>query len=80
MSGRVMGPFESCEVRVAATGLRFPEGPVACDDGSVLVVEIEGGTLARVGHDGTFGVVAACGGHANFERQGGDALVAFALP
>ncbi|MBS1817021.1 MAG: PQQ-binding-like beta-propeller repeat protein [Acidobacteria bacterium] len=30
--------------------------------------------------DGRQYVVAACGGHANFERQGGDALVAFALP
>ncbi len=25
-------------------------------------------------------VAVACGGHANFERQGGDVLVAFALP
>ena len=75
MSGRVMGPFESCEVRVAATGLRFPEGPVACDDGSVLVVEIEGGTLARVGHDGTFGVVAACGGGPNGAAFGPDGAV-----
>lgn len=28
--------------------LRFPEGPVAMPDGSVLVVEVEGGTLSRV--------------------------------
>ncbi len=31
-----------------ATGLRFPEGPIAMPDGSVLVVEIAGGRLTRV--------------------------------
>ena len=35
------------------TGLRFPEGPVALSDGSVLVVEIETGRLTRVAADGT---------------------------
>ncbi|HJZ42841.1 MAG TPA: SMP-30/gluconolactonase/LRE family protein, partial [Hyphomicrobiaceae bacterium] len=30
------------------SGLRFPEGPVAMPDGSVLVVEIEAGRLTRV--------------------------------
>jgi gluconolactonase len=34
--------------RVVADGLRFPEGPVALPDGSVLVVEVHGGTLSRV--------------------------------
>ena len=33
------------EFRVVAEGLRFPEGPVALEDGSVLVVEIRGGAL-----------------------------------
>ena len=31
-----------------ATGLRFPEGPVAYPDGSVVLVEIERGTITRV--------------------------------
>ena len=31
-----------------ATGLRFPEGPIALRDGSVLVVEIERKTLTRI--------------------------------
>ncbi|MBX6388140.1 MAG: SMP-30/gluconolactonase/LRE family protein [Frankia sp.] len=39
-------------MEVLARGLQFPEGPVALDDGSVLVVEIEGGALARVSPDG----------------------------
>ncbi|WP_435583261.1 hypothetical protein [Amycolatopsis thermoflava] len=45
-----------------ASGLRFPEGRVALDDGSVLVVEIERGTLSRVWPDGSVTVVADCGG------------------
>ncbi len=47
------------EPQVLATGLRFPEGPVACDDGSVLLVEIAGERLTRVCTDGT--VVARTG-------------------
>ena len=43
---------EAPDLRVIATGLRFPEGPVAMDDGAVLVVEIARGTLSRVTPDG----------------------------
>ncbi len=35
-------------VRVIATGLEFPEGPVAMPDGSVVLVEIRGQRLTRV--------------------------------
>ncbi len=31
-----------------ASGLQFPEGPIALDDGSVMLVEIARGTLSRV--------------------------------
>jgi gluconolactonase len=33
------------EVHTVASGLRFPEGPVALPDGSVVLVEIERGTV-----------------------------------
>ena len=49
---------ETAEVRVIAEGLRFPEGPVAMPDGSVLVVEVRGGTLSRVSPDGTVAEIA----------------------
>ncbi len=35
-------------IREIASGLQFPEGPVAMDDGSVLLVGIARGTLTRV--------------------------------
>jgi gluconolactonase len=44
--------------RVVAEGLRFPEGPVAMPDGTLLVVEVRGGTLSRVHPDGTVEEVA----------------------
>jgi sugar lactone lactonase YvrE len=40
------------EGRQITDGLRFPEGPIALADGSVLVVEIEGARLIRVAPDG----------------------------
>lgn len=43
---------EAAQIRVIAEGLRFPEGPVAMPDGTVLVVEVRGGTLSRVHPDG----------------------------
>jgi len=63
------------QIREIASGLRFPEGPVALDDGSVLVVEIERGTLSRVGADGRVDVVATLGGGPNGAALGPDGWV-----
>ena len=52
-------------LREITTGLRFPEGPVAMADGSVLLVEIERGTLTRVAADGRKEGVAQMGGGPN---------------
>ncbi len=46
------------QMKEITSGLRFPEGPVAMDDGSVLVVEIARGTLTRVRPNGAKEVVA----------------------
>jgi len=53
------------KIREIATGLQFPEGPIAMDDGSVLLVEIARGTLSRVLPDGRVQVVADLGGGPN---------------
>ena len=63
------------EGRTIAEGLRFPEGPVAMPDGSVLVVEIEGGRLIRVLPDGTKQVAAELGGGPNGAALGPDDMV-----
>ena len=67
-SAGVEGP----EVTVVATGLRFPEGPIALPDGSVLLVEIARGTVSRVLPDGEVGVVAETGGGPNGLALGPD--------
>lgn len=58
-----------------ASGLRFPEGPIALSDGSVLVCEIEAGRLSRVSPDGTNEVVAETGGGPNGAAIGPDGAV-----
>ena len=60
------------EVQVVAEGLAFPEGPVAMRDGSVLVAEIGGGSVARVGSDGTVERIAIVGGGPNGAAIGPD--------
>jgi gluconolactonase len=60
------------DVCLVAEGLRFPEGPVAMKDGSVIVVEIFAGRVSRVAPDGTIGVVAETGGGPNGAAVGPD--------
>lgn len=48
-----------------ANGLRFPEGPVAMADGSVILVEIEAGRITRVTADGAKTTVATIAGAPN---------------
>jgi gluconolactonase len=60
------------DVRTLARGLDFPEGPVALSDGSVLLVEIFAGTLARVSPDGAKTIVARPGGGPNGAAIGPD--------
>lgn len=57
---------------IVTNGLKFPEGPIALPDGSVLVVEIARGTLSRVTLDGDVEVVAKPGGGPNGAAIGPD--------
>jgi gluconolactonase len=62
-------------IREIASGLQFPEGPIAMPDGSVLLVEIQRGTLSRVTADGRIYVVADTGGGPNGAALGPDGQV-----
>jgi gluconolactonase len=62
-------------MRTIATGLRFPEGPIAMSDGTVVLVEIERGTLSRVTPDGRTEVIAKLGGGPNGAAIGPDGAV-----
>src|SRR5277367_4747058 len=60
------------DMRVIATGLSFPEGPVAMEDGSIVLVEIERQTVTRVRQDGRVEVIAHTGGGPNGMAVGPD--------
>jgi gluconolactonase len=60
------------EITEIADGLRFPEGPVAMADGSVIVVELMGACITRVQSDGTKETVATPGGSPNGAALGPD--------
>lgn len=53
------------EVTILATGLGFPEGPVVCADGSVVLTEIRNNKCSRVTPDGKVSVFSECGGGPN---------------
>jgi gluconolactonase len=55
-----------------ASGLLFPEGPIAMPDGSVVLVEIRRGTLSRVSPGGKVEVIADLGGGPNGAAIGPD--------
>ena len=62
-------------IEIMATGLRFPEGPIAMADGSVVLVEIARQTLSRVDPDGSVEVIAHLGGGPNGAALGPDGKV-----
>jgi len=59
-------------MKLFATGLKYPSGPIALADGSLVVVEIEGGDLTRLDRDGSRTVIAHCGGGPNGAALGPD--------
>src|ERR1700733_7852453 len=56
------GGVNSMEFEVVAEGLKFPEGPVAMPDGSVIFVELLAGKLNRAWGNGKIEVIADLGG------------------
>ena len=60
------------ELTEIASGLRFPEGPIAMADGSVLLVEIFGPRITRVAPDGSTTTVAEVPGGPNGAAIGPD--------
>lgn len=63
------------QIKEIASGLAFPEGPIALDDGSILLVEIGRGTLTRIDAAGKVSVVAELGGGPNGAALGPDGAV-----
>lgn len=63
------------DIRILARGLGFPEGPVAIGDGSVVLTEINGGRITRVGADGTVTRLGPGAGGPNGLAMGPDGML-----
>jgi gluconolactonase len=63
------------DIQLVAENLQFPEGPIAMNDGSVILTEIKRGTLTRVAPDGTVSIVANVGGGPNGAAIGPDGAI-----
>lgn len=63
------------EIELVAEGLKFPEGPIAMADGSVILTEIAGQRLTRVNPDGKVEVYAETGGGPNGAAVGPDGAI-----
>jgi len=70
-----MATLNTPKLTTIATGLRFPEGPIAMPDGSVILVEIERQTLSRVMPDGKVEVIAEVPGGPNGAALGPDGAI-----
>lgn len=62
----------AARLQVLASGLEFPEGPVAMEDGSLIVVEIRSGHVTRITPDGGKTRIAHTGGGPNGAALGPD--------
>ncbi len=65
----------TADVTTIATDLQFPEGPIAMADGSILLVEIERGTLTWLEGDGAVRRRFDLGGGPNGAAVGPDGKV-----
>jgi gluconolactonase len=63
------------EFETVTDGLRFPEGPVAMPDGSVILTEIANGRITRVKPDGSKETFAEPGGGPNGLAIGPDGML-----
>jgi gluconolactonase len=63
------------EFELVCEGLEFPEGPIAMNDGSVILTEIKGQRLTRVRPDGSKELVVETGGGPNGAAIGPDGAI-----
>ncbi len=64
--------LELQNVKVLATGLEFPEGPMAMPDGSVILGEVQAGSITRIDPSGTKERIMKTGGGPNGLAVGPD--------
>ncbi|MDB5413269.1 MAG: SMP-30/Gluconolaconase/LRE-like region-containing protein [Rubritepida sp.] len=63
------------DIKVLASGLGFPEGPVVMKDGSVIFVELNGGKVSKVDAKGAYSVLGPTAGGPNGLARGPDGML-----
>ena len=63
------------DIQLVTEGLEFPEGPIAMNDGSIILTEIKGQRLTRVHPDGRKETVVETGGGPNGAAIGPDGAI-----
>ena len=63
------------DIELVTEGLECPEGPIAMNDGSVILTEIKGQRLTRVTPDGKKEVLVETGGGPNGAAVGPDGAI-----
>ena len=63
------------DIKIMAKGLGFPEGPVVFADGTVILTEINGGNITRVGADGSVTRLGKANGGPNGIAVGPDGFL-----
>ena len=63
------------DIELVAEGFRFPEGPIAMADGTVILTEIAEGRLTRVHPDGRKETLVETGGGPNGAAIGPDGAI-----
>jgi gluconolactonase len=63
------------DIELVAEGFEFPEGPIAMNDGSIILTEIKGQRLTRVTPDGKKETVVETGGGPNGAAIGPDGAI-----
>ena len=65
----------SMKIELLCSELAFPEGPIACQDGSIILTEVRGGRLSRISPDGKCTTLAETGGGPNGSAIGPDGAI-----
>ena len=63
------------KIELICDKLEFPEGPIACSDGSVIITEIRGRRLSRISPNGERTTIVETGGGPNGAAVGPDGAI-----
>ncbi len=70
-----MSKLDTSNIEVISSTLEYPEGPIYCSDGSIILVEIKGQKLSKVAPNGDVSTLAILDGGPNGAAVGPDSCI-----